>query len=109
MLNQVVLVGRIANDLEIKDSKGILVLAIPRSFKNADGEYETDFINIDLEGIIATNTNEYCSKGDIIGVKGSLRSYEEQKEDGSKIYKTKVIAEKITFLSSRKKDEDSTD
>ena len=87
-----ILVGRVAN-LEVNDEgKAVITLAIPRSFKNADGEYETDILKCRLYGAIATNTKEYCRKGDIVGVKGRLQS-----EDGSMI----AIAEKVTFLSSK--------
>lgn len=110
MLNQVVLVGRLTKDLEVKeleDGKKVtnLTLAIPRSFKNADGEYETDFIDCSLWNSIAENTAEYCKKGDIIGVKGRLQSSSFEKEDGNKEFRTQVMAEKVTFLSSRSKDE----
>ena len=55
MLNQMILVGRVAN-LEVNDEgKAILMLAVPRSFKNADGEYETDILKCRLYGAIATN------------------------------------------------------
>lgn len=92
MLNQMILVGRVSN-LEVNDEgKAVITLAIPRSFKNADGEYETDILKCRLYGAIATNTKEYCRKGDIVGVKGRLQS-----EDGSMI----AIAEKVTLLSSK--------
>ena len=56
MLNQMILIGRVAN-LEVNDEgKAILMLAVPRSFKNADGEYETDILKCRLYGAIATNT-----------------------------------------------------
>ena len=79
MLNQVVLVGRLTSDLEAKeleDGKKVtnMTLAIPRSFKNADGEYETDFVECTLWNNIAENTAEYCKKGDIVGVKGRLQT-----------------------------------
>ena len=106
MLNQVVLVGRLTKDLETKeleDGKKVLnmTLAIPRSYKNADGVYETDFVECVLWNAIAENTAEYCKKGDILGVKGRLQTDNYEKEDGSKVYKLNVIAEKVTFLSSR--------
>ena len=67
-----ILVGRVAN-LEVNDEgKAVITLAIPRSFKNADGEYETDILKCRLYGAIATNTKEYCRNGNIVGVKGRL-------------------------------------
>ena len=110
MLNQVVLVGRLTKDLEVKeleDGKKVtnMTLAIPRSFKNAEGEYETDFVDCTLWNNIAENTAEYCKKGDIVGVKGRLQTNNYEKEDGSKVFKLDVVAEKVTFLSSRSKEE----
>ena len=114
MLKQIVLVGRLTKDLEVKeleDGKKVtnMTLAIPRSFKNAEGEYETDFIDCSLWNSIAENTAEYCKKGDIVGVKGRLQSSSFEKEDGNKEFRTQVMAEKVTFLSSRSKDEPERD
>jgi single-strand DNA-binding protein len=101
MLNQVVLVGRLTKDLEIKeleDRKKVvnLTLAVPRSFKNVDGEYETDFIDCTLWNSVAENTAEFCKQGDIVGIKGRL-----QTTNTNERKYTQVIAEKVTFLSSK--------
>ena len=98
MLNQIVLVGRVVSDLEINETENerkftSLKLAVQRSYKNENGEYETDFIPCVLWNTIAVNTCEYCKKGDLVGIKGRMQN----KED-----KLEVIAEKVTFLSSRK-------
>lgn len=102
MLNQIVLVGRLVQDPEIKELEdnrkvSVITLAVPRSFKNADGEYETDFIPCVLWNGIATNTIEYCRKGDLVGIKGRIQSNEN---------KIELIAEKVTFLSTKKSNED---
>lgn len=109
MLNQVVLVGRLTSDpeavtLEGGHKKSIFNVAVPRSFKNSNGEYETDFIRCVLWDAIATSTAEYCHKGDIVGIKGRIQvtQYEENNE---KKYLTEVVAEKVTFLSSKKQEE----
>lgn len=104
MLNQVILVGRIASEFTTKEEDGkkitTVTIAIPRSFKNMDGEYETDFVDIRLFDSVATNTKEYCKKGDIIGVKGRIQSTEIEKFH-SKMKVLEVIAERVTFLSSK--------
>ena len=79
MLNQVVLVGRLTREIQINKAdtgKKIanITLAVPRSFKNMDGLYDTDFIDCILWDSVATNTSEYCHKGDILGVKGRIQS-----------------------------------
>ena len=108
MLNQIIVVGRLARDFEITKLESgeyaKIVLAVPRSFKNVDGVYETDFIEFALSGNIATNTKEYCKKGDILGIKGRIQTVKVEDE-----YKIELIAEKVTFLSSRKVDDDLSD
>ena len=71
---------------------------------NEDGVYETDFIEITLWNNIAENTSEYCKKGDLIGVRGRIQvdSYE---VDGEKRSSQKIVADRVTFLSSRPKPE----
>ncbi len=85
MLNQVILVGRIR---ELKNEE--LTVAITRSYKNEKGQYDTDDVKVIIEGKLAENTNEYCHKGDIIGVKGHLGKH------------NRVYADKLTFLSTAK-------
>lgn len=108
MLNQVILVGRLAKEIEVKNlenDKKIanITLAVPRSFKNSDGDYETDFIDIVIFDSVASNTSEYCHKGDTIGVKGRLQTRMIENED-KKEKLQEIIGEKITFLSSKGSD-----
>ena len=98
MLNQIVLVGRLVKTpvIEKEDGKekSVITLAVQRSYKNEEGTYETDFIDCVLWGGIASNTAEYCNKGDLMGVKGRVQGNVE------------ILAEKVTFLSSKKNEED---
>ena len=108
-MNQVILVGRLTKDpeiIELEDGKKVtsMILAVHRSFKNVDGVYETDFIKCVLWNNVASTTTEYCKVGDVLGVKGRLQTSNYEKEDGSKVFKLDVVAEKVTFLSSRSKD-----
>ena len=101
MLNQTVLVGRLVQDPEIKELENDkkvcnITLAVTRSYKNADGIYETDFIPVTLWQGIAENVKEYCKEGDLIGVRGKLQLRED---------KVEVSGEKVTFLSSKAKEE----
>ena len=110
MLNQTVIVGRIVGEPKIKEEDGRkssnLVLAVPRSYKNENGEYDTDFIDIVLWNSVAENTVEYCHKGDVVGIKGRIQTSSYVAEDGTTRKYTEVVAEKVTFLSSKKNDED---
>lgn len=98
MLNQVTMVGRITKDVEIKTNKenteyANITIAIPKSYKNIDGVYDTDFVPVTLWNKIAKNTAEYVKKGDLIGIKGTVNSKD------NKIY---ITAERVTFLNSKK-------
>ncbi|MBR3211389.1 MAG: single-stranded DNA-binding protein [Bacilli bacterium] len=109
MLNQIVLVGRLTRDIVVnKSDKGVKVaticLAIPRSFKNSEGTYDTDFVECTAFDSIAENTSEYCSKGDIVGVKGRIQSRVKEEDEHKETY-LEVVAEKVTFLSSKKQEE----
>lgn len=90
MTNQLFLVGRLAKQPATEDGKSVITLAVPRQFKNVNGEYETDFIDCLLFNNIAEKTCEYCKKGDLVGIRGRLQMSD----------KLEVIAEKISFLSS---------
>lgn len=107
MLNQIVMVGRLTADpevttLENDKEKSQVTIAIPRNYKNADGEYDTDFVDCILWDGVAKKTSMYCKKGDIVGVKGRIQTSNYESKDGKNTKLTQVVAEKITFLSSNK-------
>ena len=107
MLNQVVLVGRLTDKPVVIESESgkkytAIVLAVQRAFKNAEGLYETDFFRCILWNGIAANTSEYCNTGDTIGIKGRLQTRVYENEEKEKKYITEIIAEKVTFLASKK-------
>ena len=109
-MNEVVLVGRLTKDPEVvttenNKKRALITLAVPRKFKNVDGVYETDFIRVVLWNVIALNTKEDCKTGDLLGVKGRLQINSYKDSEDNTHYSTDIIAEKITFLSSKKIDE----
>lgn len=109
MINMVMLVGRLVRDPEIIEKENgnkvsRVTLAVNRKFKSTDGTYHTDFIDCVLWNNFAKNVNEYCSKGDLIGVRGRLQ-VETLEKDGVKKKFTDVVAESITFLSASKSKE----
>lgn len=105
MVNQIVLVGRIAKTPETRVSENgkkfaTLTLAVPRNYKNANGEYDTDFLDCTLWSSVAESTSEYCKTGDMIGVKGRVQSRIVETPDGLRRRKTEIVAERVTFLTS---------
>lgn len=102
MLNQIVLAGRIAKEIEdikLENGKGasIMTLSVSRNYKNKEGEYDRDYIDCILYNGIANNCKEYCKKEDLVGIKGHLQSRTNIEENS----KTLVVVEKVTFLSSK--------
>lgn len=91
MLNQFVLVGRVT-----KIEQEEVNIAVPRNYKNSEGVYDTDFITIIVKESINEQMQTYCQKGDLIGVKGRIACLNNNLE---------LVAEKITFLASKKKEE----
>lgn len=109
MLNQLVVIGRLVKEPELKKTdtgKKVtnITLAVPRSYKNMNGEYDADFIDCILWNNVAESTTEYCHKGDLLGVRGRIQTRSYEKDDVKK-YVTEVIAEKVTFLSSKRQEE----
>lgn len=106
MLNQVVIVGRIVRKpevVELEEKKVCnLTIAVPRSYKNAEGVYDTDFVDCVLWNGVAQTTSEYCREGDLVGIKGRLETKSYENTEGQTVKKTNVIADKVTFLSSAK-------
>lgn len=96
MVNQVILVGKLTNKpiLEERGDKvySKITLATPRSYKNINGEYDTDFIDVVLINKVAESCIEYCKQGDIIGVRGNLQRLKDKDLE--------VHAEKITFFQA---------
>lgn len=106
MLNQLVIVGRLVSDPQINETENgkkvcNITLAVSRCYKNVDGIYETDFIPCRIWNNIADNVKEYCKKGDLLGIKGRVETRKEQDKNV-----IEVIAERVTFLSSRKEKEE---
>ena len=114
MLNQIVIVGRLVKDPELRQTEGgkkvtNITLAVPRSYKNENGEYETDFIDCTLWDAVAKNTSEYCKKGDLIGIRGRLETNVYETDKGAKVNKSYVVVERLSFLSSKTKQIDDSE
>lgn len=99
MLNQLVLVGRYSGYTKNSGDGNFISLKVPRSYKNAEGEYETDTLYVKVSDNIFDNFKEYVKKGDLIGIKGRVES-EFCETNGTKLHKTILVCDKLTFLSS---------
>lgn len=108
MLNNVVLVGRITKDPELRyiPGTGTAVasssIAIDRDFTKKDGNKDTDFIPFEIMGKPAEFVANYCGKGTLIAIQGSIRVDQYQTQSGEKRSFTKVAARNIQKLEGNK-------
>lgn len=103
MINNVVLTGRITRNLELKQTNNNnsslnITLAVDRNFKDQNGEKQTDFISCKAFGKRAETIAQYCQKGDLIGITGSIQTGSYQKQDGTKVYTTDVMVDGLSFF-----------
>ena len=112
MLNQIILVGKIAEDLKLKElddgqKECNIILSVSRNIKNSEGSCDNDYITCKLLGGIAENTIKYCHRGDVVGIRGRVQSnIIEDKEHENKKIDISIIADRITFLTSKSKEKE---
>jgi single-stranded DNA-binding protein len=96
MLNQIVIVGRLQNyDLVMNSA----TIAVPRQYKNENGEYDTDLIKVNMDKNMSKNMS-YLTIGDLIGIKGRI-------EVNGMTLEIKV--DRVTFLSNNKGEQNNED
>src|SRR5690625_4063236 len=98
MINNVTIVGRLTKDVDLRYSqngKAIanFTVACNRSFKNAQGQNEADFINTVQFGKGAESTANYMRKGSLVGVTGRIQTRNYENNEGRRIYITEVVAD----------------
>ena len=106
-MNKVTIIGRNTRDIELKQlTSGVSVVefnvAVRRSFKSANGEYESDFFNCVAFGKLAEIISRYVQKGDLIALEGRLQTRNYTNGEGRKIHVTEIIAENVEFLQAKK-------
>ena len=106
-MNKTILIGRVTKDIELKatasgKSVATFTLAVNRDYKNADGNYDADFINCVAYEQRAETISKYVKKGDKFCVTGRISTRTYDKQDGSKAYVTEVIVDGFEFVESKK-------
>ena len=106
-MNKAILIGRVTKDIELKTTESrksiaLFTLAVNRDYKNAEGKYDTDFINCVAFGMQAETISKFVHKGDRFGVDGKLSTRTYEKQDGTKVYITEIIVSGFEFLESKK-------
>ncbi|MDT2583531.1 single-stranded DNA-binding protein [Lactococcus petauri] len=105
MINNVVLVGRIVRDPELRytpqnTAVATFTLAVNRRFKNAQGEREADFINCVIWRQPAENLANWAKKGTLVGITGSIQVRNYENKEGQHVYVTEVLADNFQMLES---------
>ena len=106
MINNVVLIGRLTRDPELRTTgSGISVatftLAVDRQFTNASGQRNADFINCVIWRKAAENFCNFTSKGSLVGIQGWIQTRSYDNKDGQRVYVTEVVVDNFSFLDSR--------
>ena len=109
MINNVVLVGRLTKDLDLRyTSNGTAVatftVAVNRQFTNQKGEREADFINCVIWRKPAENMANFTRKGSLVGVEGHIQTRSYENQQGQRVYVTEIVVETFSLLESKNKD-----
>lgn len=110
MINNVVLVGRLTKDPDLRytaNGTGVatFTLAVNRNFTNQDGNREADYINCVIWRKSAETLANYARKGTLLGVTGRIQTRNYENQQGQRVYVTEVVAENFQLLESRSNNE----
>lgn len=110
-MNKFITIGRTTNDVELKTTQSKtsvsnFSIAVKRTFKNANNEYDSDFFNCVAFGKVAEKISKYVRKGDLVGIEGRLQVRKYTDKNGGNRTATDVIVENIEFLQPRFKKEE---
>ena len=105
-MNNVVLVGRLTRDAEIKyvgtsnTPLATFTIAIDRKiFSSQNREKKTDFLDIELWDKKAENIIDYLKKGNMVGVNGEIRIEKYKDANGQNRYSTRIRAKSVDLIS----------
>ena len=105
-MNKVFLIGNLTKDPEMRSTQsGVAVcnfsIAVNRRFKNANGEQETDFLNVIAWRQLADLCGKYLAKGRKVSVTGSIQTRTYEAKDGSKRTAWDIVADEVEFLTTQ--------
>lgn len=113
-MNKINLIGRVVKKPELKmmtSGKEVVEfsLAVNRSFKNSNGDYDTDFFNCRAYGNLAKTISKFTEKGDKLGIVGSVYNNNYEDKEGIKRIFTYIAVQELDFVSQapKKKEEET--
>ena len=106
-MNNVVLIGRMTKDVELRrtnSGKAVasFTLAVNKDFKNEQGSYDADFIDCVAFEQKAETISQYVHKGDKFGVVGQLSTRSYENKEGKNVKVTEVKVTGFDFLEGKK-------
>lgn len=109
MINNVVLVGRLTKDLDLRYTpSGTAVatfsMAVNRQFTNNEGKRDADFINCVIWRKPAESMANFTRKGSLVGIEGRIQTRSYDNQQGQRVYVTEVIVESFSLLEPKSKD-----
>ena len=109
MLNQVVIMGRLVKDPELRYANETpfcaIRIACDRDYKKENGEKEADFFDVVSWRKLAENVSRYAAKGRMVSVVGRLQTRTWNDRDGNKRYATEIVADHVYFCDPKPKDQ----
>ena len=104
-MNKIIITGNLCKDIDLRYTPSNVAVvqntvAVRNDFKNANGEHDSEFINIVVWRQAAEFLSKYAAKGSKVLVEGRLTNRSYDKQDGTKGYITEVVAEKVELLNS---------
>lgn len=110
MTNVVILTGRLTEDVQLSEKEGkkpvgAFTMAVQREYKNSQGEYDTDYVDVKVFADKAKNAAKYTGKGLKVLVEGKLKTGAYDDSQGIRRKYAEVIADRIEYLE-KKKDND---
>ena len=106
-MNKVIIIGRNTKDIELRQTPSgtsavEFSIAVKRTFKNANGEYESDFLNCVAFRNTAELISRYVGKGDMLAIVGRLQTRSYTNKEGRKVYVTEIVVDEVEFLQTKK-------
>lgn len=112
-MNKVIITGRLCQDVELKQSTGgksvvTNCVAVQRDYRNAQGEYESDFINIVVWNSPAEYLKKYGNKGDRVEIVGRWTVRKYQTQQGENRTANECVVESVQVFNRQPKQESNT-
>ena len=103
-INNIVLTGRLTKDVELRaTASGTNVCNFTLAVDDYNGKDNVAyFIECVIWGKQAEFLNNYCKKGNQIGVVGKLTTRSYDRKDGTKAYVTEVLCNQVQLFTSKK-------